>query len=100
MYISLYNIPPHHYMPKASKQAKRRQDRVSHARSVKLYQPRLASPTVGAGPNPGSAASTPPVSSSGSDIEPADIDANNQSNVNSIASSSDAIVILDSSDAG
>jgi len=58
---------------------------------------------VSASPDPSnSAASTPPISSAGSDIDPADIDAENQSDVdgrNSTANSPDAIVISDSSDA-
>ena len=63
----------------------------------------IVSPAASAGPDPSSsAASTPPISSAGSDVEPADIGAGDQSDVdgrNSEASSPDAIVISDTSDA-
>ena len=59
-------------------------------------------PTVSAGPTPSaSAASTLPISSTGSDVEPADIGTEYQSNVderNPIANSPDAILISDTSD--
>jgi len=83
VYITLYNIPPHYYMPPATKKAKKQQEKASHARSIKLlHQSRLVSPAASAGPDPSSsAASTPPISSAGSDAEP------------------DAIVISDTSNA-
>ena len=91
-------------MSLATKKAKKQQEKVSHARSIKLlHQSRLVSPAASAGPDPSSsAASTPPMSSAGSDAEPADIGAGDQSDVdgrNSEASSPDAIVISDTSDA-
>jgi hypothetical protein len=103
VYITLHNIPPHYYMPPANKQTKKQKERASHARSIKLLlQSRLASP-ASASPNPSSsAASTPPISSAGSDIEPADIGAEYQSDVdgrNSTANSPDVVVISDTSDA-
>ena len=90
-------------MPPANKQTKKQKERASHARSIKLLlQSRLASP-ASASPNPSSsAASTPPISSAGSDIEPADIGAEYQSDVdgrNSTANSPDVVVISDTSDA-
>jgi DNA-binding NarL/FixJ family response regulator len=91
-------------MPKANKQTKKQQKRAAHAWSIKLlHQSRLASPTASTSPNPGSsAASTPPISSAGSEIELADIDAQNQSDIDgrsSIASSPHVVVISDFSDA-
>ena len=91
-------------MPLATKQAKKQREKASHARSIKLvHQSRLVSPVASAGPDPSSsAASTPPISSAGSDVEPADIGTEYQSDVdgrNSIANSPDAIVISDTSDA-
>jgi hypothetical protein len=90
--VYLYNIPPHYYMPPATKKAKKQQEKASHAQSIKLlHQSRLVSPAASAGPDPSSsAASTPPISSAGSDVEPADIGAGDQSDVdgrNSEASS-------------
>jgi hypothetical protein len=104
VYITLYNIPPHYYMPPATKKAKKQQEKASHARSIRLlHQSRLVSPAASAGPDPSSsAAPTPPISSAGSDVEPADFGAGHQSDVdgrNSKASSPDAIVISDTSDA-
>jgi hypothetical protein len=67
--ILLSIIPPHYYMPPATKKAKKQQEKASHARSIKLlHQSRLVSPAASAGPDPSSsAASTPPISSAGSD---------------------------------
>src|ERR1700678_2133750 len=91
-------------MPPATKKAKKQQEKASHAQSIKLlHQSRLVSPAASAGPDPSSsAASTPPISSAGSDVEPADIGAGDQSDVdgrNSEASSPESIVISDTSDA-
>jgi hypothetical protein len=85
----------------ATKQVKKQREKALHARSIKLiHQSRLVSPAASASPDPSSsAASTPPISFAGSDI---DIDAEDQYDVdrrNSVASSPDAIVISDSSDA-
>ena len=81
VYITLYNIPPHYYMPPATKKAKKQQEKASYARSIRLlHQSRLLSPAASAGPDPSSsAASTPPISSAGSDAEPADFGAGDQS---------------------
>lgn len=49
-------------MPQTTKNAKKQQEKASHAWSIKLHQFRLASPTASAGPTlSASAASTPPI---------------------------------------
>src|ERR1700723_4102336 len=49
VYITLYKIPPHYYMPPATKKAKKQQEKASHARSIRLlHQSRLVSPAASA----------------------------------------------------
>jgi hypothetical protein len=88
-------------MPLATKQAKKQLEKASHARSINLlHQSRLASPAGSAGPDPSSsAASTLPISSAGSDVEPTNEYQSNVDGRNSIANSPDAIIISDTSDA-
>ena len=89
-------------MPQTTKIAKKQWEKASHAQSIKLHQSRLAPPMASAGPTPSaSAASTPLILSTGSDVEPADIGTEYQSDVderNPIANSPDAILILNTSD--
>jgi hypothetical protein len=104
VYITPYNIPPHHYMPQPLRKQKKLQKKAAYAQSIRLFhQSRLISPTASAGPDANSsAASTPLISSTGSDVEPRDIGAGDQSDVdgtNSKASSPDAMVISDTLDA-
>ena len=76
-------------MPQTTKNAKKQQEKATHAQSIKLHQFRLAPPTASAGPTlSASAASTLLISSTGSDVDER----------NPIANSPDAILILDTSD--
>ena len=76
-------------MPQTTKNAKKQWEKASHAQSIKLHQSRLAPPMASAGPTPSaSAASTPLILSTGSDVDER----------NPIANSPDAILILNISD--
>ena len=102
MYITLYYNTSLLYVPdhqKCKKSAGKSFLCPKHQTpSIQITPP----PTVSAGPTPSaSAASTLPISSTGSDVEPADIGTEYQSNVderNPIANSPDAILISDTSD--